>query len=48
MDKYKRFDKYFICSYYEETGEKVGVFKENTPEIVLAEARRMFDVVEYE
>lgn len=46
MDKYGRFDKYFICSYYNEINELVGVFSKNTPEIVLAEARRMFDIIE--
>lgn len=48
MDKYKRFDKYFQYSYFNEINEKVGVFSKDTPEIVLAEARRMFDVIEYD
>lgn len=47
MDKYERFDKYFICSYY-EFGRKVGVFSIDTPQEIRAEAQRMFDVVEYE
>ena len=48
MNKYERFDKYFQYSYFNEINEKVGVFSKDTPEIVLAEARRMFDVIEFE
>lgn len=48
MNKYERFDKYFICSYFNEINEKVGVFSKDTPEIVLIEARRIFDIIEYE
>lgn len=50
MDKYKRFDKYFQYSYFNEVNEKVGVFKIDTPRdvIQIAEAEKMFDVIEYE
>lgn len=48
MDKYKRFDKYFICRYYNEINEHVGVFSKDTPETILAEAIKMFDVVKFE
>lgn len=48
MNKYERFDKYFQYSYFNEINEKVGVFSKDTPEIVLAEARKMFDVIEFE
>lgn len=47
MDKYERFDKYFICSYY-EFGRKVGVFSIDTPEDIRVEAQRMFDIIKFE
>lgn len=46
MDSYERFDKYFIYSYYDEDGKKIGVFKEGTPESVTKEVE--FDVIEFE
>ncbi len=46
MDIYERFDKYFICSYFDEEGQKVGVFKEGTPERILKEVE--FDKIEFE
>ncbi len=48
MDTYKRFDKYFQYSYFNKDNKKVGVFKKGTPKLVLAEARRKFDVIEFE
>lgn len=46
MDTYERFDKYFICTYFNEVGQKVGVFKEGTPERILEQVE--FDVIEFE
>lgn len=46
MDVYKEFDEYFICSYFNEEGQKVGVFKEGTPERILKEVE--FDKIEFE
>lgn len=46
MDTYEKFDKYFICSYYNEIGQKVGIFKEGTPESITREVE--FDVIEFE
>lgn len=48
MNKYERFDKYFQYSYFNELNEKVGVFSKGTTEDILAEARKMFDVIEFE
>lgn len=48
MNKYERFDKYFQYSYFNEIKEKVGVFSKDTTEDILAEARKMFDVIEFE
>ena len=46
MDVYKEFDEYFICSYFNEEGQKVGVFKEGTPERITKEVE--FDIIEFE
>ena len=48
MDKYRRFDKYFQYSYFNELNEKVGVFSKETPEYILREAKNIFDVIEYD
>ncbi len=47
MNKYERFNKYFQYSYFNEINEKIGVFSKDTPEIILEEAKRMFDVIEF-
>jgi hypothetical protein len=46
MDIYKEFDKYFICSYFNEEGQKVGVFKKGTLERILNQVE--FDIIEFE
>lgn len=48
MNKYKRFDKYFQYSYFNDINEKVGVFSKDTSEDILAEAKNIFDVIEYD
>lgn len=48
MDKYKRFDKYFQYSYFNEVNEKVGVFSKDTTRDVMAEAEKIFDIIEFE
>ena len=48
MNKYKRFDKYFQYSYFNEINEKVGVFSKDTTEDILREAKNIFDVIEYD
>lgn len=46
MDTYKEFDEYFICSYFNEEGQKVGVFKKGTLERILNQVE--FDIIEFE
>lgn len=46
MDRYERFDKYFVCSYFNEIGQKVGVFDRKTPENVINEVKKIFEIVE--
>jgi hypothetical protein len=48
MDIYKRFDKYFQYSYFNEINEKVGVFSTDMPKDILREAENIFDVIEYD
>lgn len=48
MDYYKRFDKYFLYSYYDETNKYVGVFKKNTPINIIKDVEHTFSVIEYE
>jgi len=48
MDKYKRFDKYFQYSYFNEINEKVGVFSNDISKDILREAKNIFDVIEYD
>lgn len=50
MNKSKEFDKYFQYSYFNEVNEKFGVFRIDTPKYVIqiAEAERMFDIIEFE
>lgn len=48
MDNYKRFDKYFQYSYYNEINEKVGVFSKDTPKEIIKEAEEIFNVIEFD
>lgn len=42
------YERYFVCSYYNEIWENVGVFKKETPENVIIEAKKIFDIVEFD
>lgn len=48
MDYYKKFDKYFLYSYFNEINEKVGVFSKETPGDLKELAEKVFDIIEYE
>ena len=47
MDRNERYDEYFLYSYYDEDGKKIGVFRKGTPKDIIAEAEKMFDVIEF-